>query len=209
MPAPTTWKGAPVSDALELTGRHVRLAPLALHHAADLHNAGQRSDIWQFVADPKGPFVDPAHAERWIAHAIEERAAGVRLPFAIIHLATGRAIGSTSYYFEGRWANRTLEIGGTWLAPQHWRTAANTESKFLLLREAFEVLRADRVEFLTDARNMRSQLAIQRLGALKEGVLRAHMLLSDGHRRDSISYSILPREWPGISARLQALLKKR
>jgi N-acetyltransferase len=133
-------------------------------------------------------------------------AAGVRVPFAIIFLATGCTIGSTSYFFETRWANRTLEIGGTWLCPDYWRTMVNTECKYLLLRQAFETLQAERIEFMTDARNVRSQRAIERLGACKEGVLCAHMLCPDGHRRDSIYYSILDTEWPRVKTQLEAAL---
>jgi RimJ/RimL family protein N-acetyltransferase len=207
MPAPPAWKGAPVPDTITLAGRHIRLELLDRRHADELQTAGQRADIWTFMTEPRGPFDDAGDAAEWIDHALQEFTAGARLPFAVILQATGQAIGSTSYYFEARWPNRTLEIGASWLFPGYWRTAVNTEAKYLLLREAFETLKAERVEFMTDARNIRSQRAIQRIGASKEGVLRAHMICPDGHRRDSVYFSILSREWVGVKGRLQALLK--
>jgi N-acetyltransferase len=206
MPTPPTWKGAVLQEPLSLVGHHVRLEPLAPSHASDLYRAGHAPDIWRYLAEPRGPFVSVPDAALWIAHALADHEAGVRLPFASIFLATGCAIGSTSYFFETRWANRTLEIGGTWLCPDYWRTAVNTECKYLLLRQAFETLQAERIEFMTDARNVRSQRAIERLGACKEGLLRSHMLCPDGHRRDSVFYSILDTEWAQVKTRLEAAL---
>jgi RimJ/RimL family protein N-acetyltransferase len=104
--------------------------------------------------------------------------------------------------------DRGLEIGGTWYAPEFQRTAVNTECKFLLLRHAFEELRAIRVQLKTDMRNERSQRAIERLGAIREGVLRNHMILPDGRYRDSVFYSILDTEWPGVKARLLEMLRR-
>ena len=103
--------------------------------------------------------------------------------------------------------HRGLEIGGTWYAPEHQRTAANTEAKFLLLRHAFEVMGCIRVQLKTDLRNERSQRAIERLGAVREGVLRDHILMPDGHRRSSVYYSVLDHEWPAVKARLEKKLK--
>jgi N-acetyltransferase len=202
MKAPAAWKGASIDEPVPLIGRHVRLEPLTLAHSPDLYRAGGAPEIWTHLVDPWGPFTSIADASRWVEHVLEEQTAGVRLPFAIVSAVTGAAIGSTGYFFEARWANRVLEIGGTWLSCEHWRTAANTECKLLLLGHAFERLGADRVELMTDARNVRSQRAIERLGARREGVLRAHMLLPDGHRRDSVYYSILADEWPPIKERL-------
>lgn len=134
------------------------------------------------MAVENGPHPRVADAAQWVTDTLADRDIGMRLPFAIIFLAAECVIGSTGYFFESRWANRTLEIGGTWLCPDYWRTAVNAECKYLLLRQAFEILKAERVEFMTDARNVRSQQAIERLGARREGVLRAHMLYPDGLR---------------------------
>ncbi len=145
-------------------------------------------------------------AAQWIARALADHAAGGQVPFAIILLATGCTIGSTSYFLEIRWANRTLEIGGTWLCPDYWRTAVDIECKYLLLRQSFKRLKAEQIEFMIDARNVRSQRAIERLAARTEGILRAHMLCPHGHRRDSIYYSILDTEWARVKTRLEAAL---
>ena len=104
--------------------------------------------------------------------------------------------------------NRSLEIGGTWYGVAYQHTPVNTESKFLLLRHAFEDLGCVRVQLKTDSRNLRSQRAIERLGAIKEGVLRNHMILPDGFLRDSVYYSIIDREWPGVKAHLDDLMDR-
>jgi N-acetyltransferase len=113
MTIPQAWKGERIQEPLTLVGHHVRLEPLAPAHAPDLYRAGQAPDIWLYLAEPRGPFASVPNAVQWVAHVLEDYEAGVRVPFAIIFLATGRAIGSTSYFFETRWANCTLEIGGT------------------------------------------------------------------------------------------------
>ncbi len=102
-----------------------------------------------------------------------------------------------------------MEIGWTWLARDAWRTPINTECKYLLLRHCFEDLGMVRVQVKTDARNVRAQRAIERLGALREGVLRRHRILPDGYIRNSVYYSILDAEWPAVKARLEGLLRNR
>ncbi len=105
-----------------------------------------------------------------------------------------------------RAAHQGVEIGGTWYGAEFRRTAVNTECKYLLLRHAFEAMDCIRVQFKTDLRNERSQRAIERLGAVREGVLRNHMILPDGTIRDSVYYSILAHEWPYVRKRLEAIL---
>lgn len=144
---------------------------------------------------------------RLIDAALREAAQGTRLPFAIIDLADGRAVGGTSY-LDITPAHRRIEIGWTWLGARARRTAINTECKYLLLKHAFETLGCSRVQLKTDARNLRSQVAIERLGAAKEGVLRRHMVLPDGHVRDTVMYSIVSEEWPMVLKRLQASLRR-
>ena len=128
--------------------------------------------------------------------------------FAIRHLATNRGIGSTRYWKLLFHATGAVEIGYTWLTPASWRTAVNTESKYLLLRQAFEGLGVLRVQLMTDARNIRSQRAIERLGAVKEGMLRCHRIPPDGYRRSSVVYSIIDEEWPQVKVRLEASLTR-
>jgi RimJ/RimL family protein N-acetyltransferase len=131
----------------------------------------------------------------------------MQMPFAIIDLVSQKAIGSTRF-LDIQPANKGLEIGWTWLGQDYWRSVRNTECKYLLLSYAFEQQGAIRVQLKTDRRNQRSQLAIERIGGVKEGMLRQHMIMPDGYLRDSVYYSILDGEWPGVKKRLEAILNK-
>jgi RimJ/RimL family protein N-acetyltransferase len=188
---------------LTLPGRTIRLEPLALAHVPDLTVAGRDPDLWRFMPYPFDGSQAFMHA--WVTEVLARQARGTDLPFAVVLQSSGQAIGATRY-MDIHPADRGLEIGGTWYAPDHQRTAANTEAKYLLLRHAFERLGCIRVQLKTDLRNERSQRAIERLGAVREGVLRDHMLMPDGHRRSSVYYSILEAEWPAVKTRLEAWL---
>ncbi len=183
-----------------LEGRVVRLEPLTPAHAPALLAAAQPPDVWRWMRDEPRT---PALMDAYIAEALEERATGTGFPFAVRHLADDRVIGSTRYHSESD-ADRGVEIGWTWYHPDYWRTAVNTECKYLLLRHAFERMGCIRVEFKTDARNVRSRAAIARLGAVEEGTLRSKVIMRDGYRRDSVYFSILDAEWPAVRARLEA-----
>jgi RimJ/RimL family protein N-acetyltransferase len=140
-------------------------------------------------------------AQAWIADALADRDAHRRLPFAVRGRESGAIIGSTSYWdFDA--VNAHVEIGSTWLRSSSWRSGANAETKLLLMRHAFEGLDLERVSFRTDIRNTRSQRAIERLGAVREGVHRPEMRRRDGSWRDSVHYSILRSEWLETKARL-------
>ena len=179
-----------------LEGRIVRLEPLAISHLDDLHEAAVRDPAtWTYMPVP--PPASSDDTKRWMLDAIAERDAGREIPFAIVERASGRAIGSTRL-LDIRRADRALEIGWTWIAPAWRRTAVNTECKLLLLRHVFDDLGAWRVQLKTDARNVTSQRAIERLGAVREGVLRRHRRCWDGHVRDTVYYAILDREWGGV-----------
>jgi RimJ/RimL family protein N-acetyltransferase len=141
----------------------------------------------------------------FVRQVLAGQAQGTDLPFAVIHQETGRAVGCTRYMAIQR-QHRGLEIGGTWYAPAHQRTGVNTECKFLLLRHAFEMLGCLRVQLKTDLRNERSQKAIERIGAIKEGVLRKCLIMPDGYARSTVVYSILDDEWPGVKGRLERLM---
>ncbi len=141
----------------------------------------------------------------FVQNALDEQSAGTALPFAIEDRQNGRLVGSTRL-FDFAAAHRGVEIGATWLCPRVWRTRVNSECKYLLLSHCFETLNLLRVQFKTDGRNARSQAAIERLGAKREGVLRAHRILHDGFVRDSVMYSILDREWPEVKKRLEERL---
>jgi len=187
-----------------LTGSVVRLEPLSEQHASDLTVAAHDEYIWRYML-----YVYPDNEDKmlaWVRDILARQAAGTDLAFAVIHLASGRAIGATRY-LEIRPPHRGLEVGGTWYATEFQRTAVNIECKYLLLKHAFEVLGCIRVQFKADARNLRSIRAIERLGAAREGVLRNHYILPDGGYRDSVYFSILDSEWPKGKERLEEMLK--
>lgn len=186
-----------IPSTLALKGQYVRLEPLAPHHAADLAIAAQ-APIFNFFlgAYPQGPL--ESDGLRFVHACLAEPN---RRPFAVIDVSTGSAIGSTSY-LDIRPAHRSLEIGATWINPSYHGTMINPEMKFLLLEHAFEELSCVRVTIKTDSRNEQSQAAIQKLGAIREGVLRNMGILPDGYVRDAVMYSILPDEWPEVRERL-------
>ena len=188
-----------------LTGQVVRLEPLTIEHTADLTLAGQDESIWQYML--YGSIHTHDQIRAWIQDLLDRQKAGTDLPFAVVLLKTGRAIGATRY-LEIRPEHRGLEIGGTWYAVDYQRTPVNTECKYLLLKHAFEALGCIRVQFKTDLRNERSQRALYRIGAIKEGILRNHMIMPDGTFRDSVYYSILASEWPKVKTRLEEMMKR-
>lgn len=134
---------------------------------------------------------------------LSHQASGSDLAFAIEEVPSGTVLGMTRFLEIDR-AHERVEIGGTWLDRSAWRTPVNTEAKYLLLRHAFEVERVRRVQFKTDLRNERSQRALERIGAVREGVLRAHLVMPDGYARSSVVYSLVADEWPSVRARLAA-----
>ena len=143
----------------------------------------------------------------WVLDILSRAEKGTDLPFAVIHLASGRVAGATRY-LNIMPKDRGLEIGGTWYGTDFQRTPVNTECKYLLLSHAFETLKCIRVQLKTDKRNERSQKAIERLGAKKEGILRNHMILPDGRYRDSVFYSILDTEWLDVKKNLEEMMAK-
>lgn len=187
-----------------LEGEHVKLVPPDLKYVDDLVEAAKPNEIWEFIATAPGQ----SHEEMlaWIREAIDETKNGTRIWFIVIRKSDERAIGATSYMDIHR-KDRGLEIGGTWITTSAWRTPINTECKYLLLRHAFESLGCWRVQLKTDARNVRSQKAIERIGAVKEGVLRKHMLTRTGYLRDTVMYSIIDTEWQAVKVRLEEFLK--
>ncbi|GAC1684075.1 MAG: GNAT family protein [Ktedonobacteraceae bacterium] len=184
-----------------LTGNVVRLEPLHSEHAEALFRAAQDPAIWFYM--PYNPSLSLAATHSWIDDALEAQARGKDVPFVIIQLATGEVVGSTRYLTIAP-QDRGVEIGGTWLARAVQRSPVNTECKYLLLSHAFEMLGAIRVQFKTDSRNLISQRAIERLGAIKEGILRNHMILPDGYYRHSVYYSVLDTEWATVKTNLEA-----
>ena len=185
--------------------KHVRLEPMTEAHAPALAEIGIGQPFWDFMVYGKINTVDDMR--NWVLDVLSREKKGTDLAFVAIHLASGRVAGATRY-LNIMPNDRGLEIGGTWYGPEFQRTAVNTESKYLLLQHAFETLGCIRVQLKTDSRNERSQRAIERIGAVKEGVLRNHMILPDGHYRHSVYYSILDTEWPDVKKRLEAMMNR-
>ena len=185
---------------ITLTGKHVRLEPMTEAHIPALTEIGAGRDFWHFML--YGDMKTEADMRNWVRDILS-RVNDV--PFVAVHLESGRVAGATRY-LNIMPRDRGLEIGGTWYGLDFQRTAVNTECKYLLLRHAFETLGAIRVQLKTDSRNVRSQKAIERIGGVKEGVLRNHMILPDGTIRHSVFYSILDSEWEGVKGRLEGML---
>jgi RimJ/RimL family protein N-acetyltransferase len=185
-----------------LKGTHVTLEPIEERHAPDLFAAMQDEEVCRYLAWPPPKALDETLA--LIREARDLMARGQSVVYAQIWNATGTAIGSTRL-LDVRPADRHVEIGATFLARAYWRTPANTESKYLFLRHCFETLGCTRVTLKTDGRNVRSQEAIARLGAVREGTLRRHMNVR-GYQRDTVYFSILEDEWPAVKSRLERRL---
>jgi RimJ/RimL family protein N-acetyltransferase len=188
-----------------LTGQHVRLEPMTEKHAPGLAQIGAGQTFWDFMVYGNVNTVDDMR--NWILDLLSRAEKGTDLPFVAIHLASGRVAGATRY-LNIMPNDRGLEIGGTWYGLEFQRTPVNTECKYLLLRHAFETLGCIRVQLKTDLRNERSQKAIERIGAVKEGVLRNHMILPDGRIRHSVFYSILDTEWLDVKKRLEEMMAR-
>jgi N-acetyltransferase len=186
-----------------LIGKHVRLEPMTEEHTPTLAEIGVGQPFWDFMV--YGSINTVEDMRGWVQDILARAEKGTDLPFVAIHPASGRVAGATRY-LNIMPNDRGLEIGGTWYGPEFQRTPVNTECKYLLLRHAFETLGCIRVQLKTDLRNERSQKAIERIGAVKEGVLRNHMILPDGHFRHSVFYSILDTEWPEVKKRLEEML---
>ncbi len=194
----TTW-----IEPVTLVGKHVRLEPMTEAHIPGLTMIGVGQSFWDFML--YGNMETEADMQNWVRDIIARGEKGTDLPFVAIHLASGRVAGATRY-LNIMPKDRGLEIGGTWYGPEFQRSPVNTECKYLLLTHAFETLGCIRVQLKTDLRNERSQKAIERIGAKKEGVLRNHMILPDGRIRHSVFYSILDTEWSEVKKRLEEML---
>ena len=191
------WVG---NTVLRLNG--IRLEPLGLQHTAGLQTAAADGALWRLRVTS---VPEPEHTAAYIETALHT---ANRLAFAVIDEASGQVLGSTSYH-DILPAVRRLEIGYTWYAQSHWRTALNSICKLMLLRHAFETLQAQTVGWRTDIENIRSQAAIERLGARKDGTIRGNALRRDGSIRDTVMYSMSAAEWPqakqALLARLQTI----
>ena len=182
------------------TGRFVQLEPLAESHREGLRVAGADPAIWAYLSiNGYGPAFDP-----WFDKARQMHETGVHIAFAVRRLTDNALVGSTRF-LEIVPEHKRAEIGWTWYATSAQASSVNPECKLLLLNHAFAA-GANRVELKTDARNARSRAAIAKLGAKQEGIFRAHMVVRDGHISDSVYFSIIRSEWPGVRAGLEARL---
>jgi RimJ/RimL family protein N-acetyltransferase len=197
-----------------LQGRHIRLEPLDHRHADALAAAAAVDpSLYRWSPVPQGR----AQVTKYIDTALSWRDAGTAVPFAIVRLADSAVVGSTRFWNIERWqwpeghplhggnGIDGCEIGYTWLTRSAIRTAANTEAKLLMLTHAFEIWQALRVCFHTDARNVRSRAALERIGGRFEGILRSHRMAADYTARDSVRFSVLASEWPGIKRLLNGM----
>ena len=205
------------TERFELEGKYIRLEPLGEHHLEGLAAASAiNPSLYQWSPVPQGR----NEVMRYVQTASAWKDAGAALAFAIVRREDAVVIGSTRFWNLERWSwpqghpsygrnsPDACEIGYTWLASSAIRTAANTESKFLMLTYAFEKWNVLRVCFHTDVRNQRSRAALERIGATFEGLLRAHRMAADYSPRDSMRYSIVRKEWPTVSERLLQLMKR-
>lgn len=186
-----------------LIGERVRLEPMIQTHVHGLAEIGVGQKFWDFML--YGEMNTEEDMANWVKEILSRAERGTDLPFAVIHLDSNRVAGATRY-LNIMPNDRGLEIGGTWYGLEFQRTVVNTECKYLLLKHAFETLGCIRVQLKTDLRNERSQKAIERIGAKKEGILRNHMILPDGRYRYSVFYSILDSEWLEVKGKLEEMM---
>ena len=192
-------------EPVTLSGRGIKLEPLALHHEAGLRAAAADGELWKLRVTS---VPEPEQTRKYIEDALVMREAGNRFAFAVIEEATGTVLGCSSYH-DIIAAVRRVEIGWTWYARRCQRTHVNSVSKLLLMTHAFETLGCQVVGWRTDNFNFASQAAIERLGAKKDGVIRGHALRRDGTVRDTVMYSMRSGEWPEARAQLLYLLDKQ
>ena len=181
-----------------LKGEKVTLVPLDNAHFAELLEVGKQEQIWEHIS------INGADRERLMQHlksAVLKRGTGEQYPFTVIDNKTNRIIGSTLFHniFP---EHRKLEIGWTWYDPAYWRTGYNRECKLLLLTYCFESLKTVRVQLQTDENNLRSRTAILGIGATFEGILRKERIRANGAFRNTVMYSIIDEEWPGVKEKL-------
>jgi N-acetyltransferase len=190
------------NELFGLTGETIKLVPLEETQVAELWEAAMPEEIWEFTANKVKSLDD---TRKMVETAIDDRETGTSYPFVVKEIHTGKIVGSTRY-LDISSAHKSVEIGWTWYNPSVWRTRVNTECKYLLLKHAFEDWNFNRVQLKTDLRNIRSQTAIERIGGVKEGVLRKDRIIDDGYIRSTVFYSVLKEEWPEVSSRLLSKL---
>jgi N-acetyltransferase len=181
---------------ITLEGKYVLLCPPSINDLDGLSSAAQDGEIWN---NPYALFPSIGEMSEYLKDLLKD--SKTILPFIIIHKESNKIAGTTRY-LNIDYDNYRLEIGHTWIAQSYRRTAVNTESKFLMLQHAFEKLNCIAVEIRTDALNEVSRIAIERLGAKQDGILRNHKIMRNGRIRDTVSYSIIKSEWPSVKEKI-------
>lgn len=187
---------------LEMNG--VRLVPLGFEHEAGLVEASKDGELWELRITSTPHYTE---VDQYIEMALKQKEMGTRFPFAVIDTYSDRIVGTTSFH-DILIPVKRYEIGYTWYAQSVQRTHVNTTCKLLLLQYAFEQLSAETVGLRTDIFNFKSQRAIERIGAKKDGVIRGDAMRKDGTIRDTVMYSFIKSEWPNVSAHLMDLLNR-
>jgi RimJ/RimL family protein N-acetyltransferase len=188
-----------------LEGTTIKLVPMDESHVEGLARVLRNPNIWEFTWRK---ITSDEQVQDLIATGFANQKNGSQIPYVIIEQASGQVVGTTRIMHPDL-IHRNAEIGCTWISPEYWRTSVNTEAKSLLLHYCFEELRLIRVEFTVVKTNLRSQRAVERLGAVREGVLRQHRIRSDGSIHDNVVFSILDKEWPSVKENLHYLLNEK
>ena len=182
----------------------VKLIPMESSHIEGLWKAANEPEIWEHMSVD---LTAKENVEQYVRDAQKKRAAGTDFAFVIVDPKSNEILGAT-WFLDISMPHKRLEIGSTWLTPKSWRTNINTNCKFLLLAYCFEELGLNRIQLKTGHENIRSQRAIERIGAVKEGVLRNHMIRKEGTIRHTVMYSVTKEEWPQVQGRFQEILMK-
>ena len=190
------------SEMIKLSYNDIELIPLSFEHAQGLAEATKDGELWKLNITSTPHYTE---TKSYIDHALKQKAEASRYPFVVIEKATGKILGTTSYH-DIKLNVKRFEIGYTWYAESVQRTHVNTVCKFLLLQYAFDQLEVETVGFRTDILNLKSQRAIERLGATKDGLIRGDALRKDGTIRNTVMYSMIKNEWKDIKNHLHALI---
>ena len=188
-----------------LSTSKVTLRPLTMEHLTDFYDAGSFPELWTWSLPDKCTSISASKS--WLQYSQQMTEQGLHVPFAIFDNDSGKFVGSTRYCSINK-ADRSLEIGFTFITPEFQRSYINTHAKYCLLKHAFEEFGAIRVEFKTHYLNEKSRQAIARLGATFEGILRNQRILSDGSYRHTAIYSVIGNEWPTVKQNLQTKMKR-
>ncbi|ART77161.1 GNAT family N-acetyltransferase [Sutcliffiella horikoshii] len=180
----------------------VQLIPMEWEHVEGIYEAAQDNRIWEHMTVN---LTEKSHVLEYVKDAVQKRRIGTDEAFVIINKQTGKIIGST-WFLDISKNHKRLEIGSTWINPVYWRSNINTNCKYLLLKYCLEELQLNRVQIKTDHENYRSQKAIERIGAVKEGVLRNHMIRKEGTIRHTVLYSIVKEDWEVVKKNLEGKL---